>query len=263
MKKALCCLCMIMIAFAASKAQDTGETWIKGRVFDAYDHQPIPYAQIASFNEGVIYAANEKGDFSIILQANDSIRILSMGYTPACIKLKNITPENSQSIEIGLTKAPYLLKEVSIYKKTANEHLAQFMPDDIKLGYVSDVPVGLRCDFGGKPHILAAVFNPLDFAYYHLSSVEKDKRAMIKLDNSETIQSKIDNELIAEITGFEADELNEFIVYCNTHIKVTAQDNNESIRRKIIDSYTEYQIVSNNKRINAETEQPSNGKEIN
>lgn len=263
MKKAFCCWCMIIFALAATKAQDTGEIWIKGRVFDANDNQPIPYAQIASFNQGVIYATNDKGDFSIILQENDSIRILSMGYTPACISLKNIAPENSQSLKIGLSKAPYLLKQVNIYKKTANEHLAQFMPDDIKLGYVSDVPTGLRSDFGGKPGVLAAVFKPLDFAYYYLSSVEKDKRAMLKLEKTEDTQSKLDNVLIAEITGFEADELNDFIVYCNTHIKVTTQDNNESIRRKIIDSYTEYKTISNNKRINAETKPESTGEEIN
>ena len=238
---------LLIIQVVNIKSQDIGEIWIKGSIIDANDKQPIPHVQIASFQRGVLYATNEKGYFSITLNKNDSIRVLSLGYLPEIINFRDLNDSTAQNIEIKLTRTNFQLQEVNIYKKSANEHLSQFMPDDIKLGVVNELHPGLRSDVGGKPRLIAAVTNPLSFFYYHLSSNEKNKRRMILLSNEELKNEKLNKEIIEQISGFEDEELNRFIIYCNTQIILSEKETAETVTRKIIDAYTNFKNQNTNK----------------
>jgi hypothetical protein len=220
-------------------AQEQEKVSVKGTVIDAENQKFIPYAQIASFQQMKVFSADVAGEFNLMLSPDDSIRVMVMGFEPATVSVKTIQ-KSAKPFEIRLRHTSIPLKEVVIRSETANEHLAKVMPSDIKMGYINPIHPSLREDFGGRPTVLAAIIKPIDFAYNRLSKVEKNKRRTKRLLITESIQNQYSKELVAEITGLQGKELDDFFVYCNTNIEMKRKENVPMIRIKIINAWEKY-----------------------
>jgi hypothetical protein len=220
-------------------AQESQPVGAKGQIIDKESGRPIPYARLASYGKAEIYSADITGEFNLKLAADDSVRIVVLGYEPVVVTVNKLLQSKGELYNVVLEKTSIPLKEVTIYNKSANEHLSKVMPG-ILMGYVNPVPPDLRSEVGGKPSVLAAVTNPLSFAYYHLGKKEKRRTKMRQLLLQESRYRQMSKELVAEISGLKGVELDEFFIYCNANIKVTPKDTGPSIRIKIIEAYTAY-----------------------
>lgn len=214
---------------------------IKGQIIDTETKHPIPYAKIASFETYSITTADVLGYFSINLSVTDSIKVLSLGYTPCTITMEKLVAEKQKPLTIALQQMPIELKPVTIYKQNVNEHIQKLMPAGINMGYQNPTPIGLRSEIGGKPSLVSAVVSPATFLYYHLGKREKRMQKAKASLAAERAQSRMTKEMVAEITGLKAQELNDFFVYCNANIKVRDKDPNSYIKSRILDAYKKYQ----------------------
>jgi hypothetical protein len=103
----------VLAIFAQSFCSQAQE--IKGRVLDAANKQPIPYANVL-FGEHKGVVTNEEGYFSFYTaeeKAPESIRISSLGY-----EMLEITPQQLQNEVVYLVPATIELKEVFVSDKT-------------------------------------------------------------------------------------------------------------------------------------------------
>jgi len=220
-------------------AQEQAKVVVKGTVIDAENQKFIPYAQIASFQQMKVFSADVAGDFFLMLDPSDSIRVVVMGFEPANVAVQTIV-NSPKPFEIRLRHVSIPLKEVIIRSESANDHLAKVMPSDIKMGYINPIHPTLREDFGGRAPLLSVFVKPIDFAYNRLSSVEKNKRRAKRLLVTESVQNQYSKELVAEITGLKGKELDDFFVYCNTNIEMKRKESVPMIRIKIINAWEKY-----------------------
>lgn len=238
-------LLAILLVFTGFGATGQNSVFVKGLVTDAENGNPIPFAQLASYEKMAIYSTDSLGRFNLMLEQTDSLRVLALGYSPITLQITQIRPDSLRAFTVSLARMPIMLKQVDVYKQSANEHLQKFMPDGIVLGYQNPTPVELRDDIGGKPPLIAAVISPASFAHYHLSKREKQKRKLRQILVDEKHASALSLELVAEITGLQEQELNDFFVYCNAHIKLTGKESNGYIRVKVIEALETYKAEKN------------------
>ncbi|TAJ14664.1 hypothetical protein DMA11_04640 [Marinilabiliaceae bacterium JC017] len=230
--------------------------YLKGRVINRDDNRGIPFAQIASYQLRMMFAADSLGYFIIKIPPNDSLKIISLGFESQVFKTDNPSPANEDSLHIFPLKLnSYLLGQVDVNfyrgyhehsnrynylnKKDENE-LHLHLPEDIKMGQESDIPAPLRPTFSQPPNVLDAIFSPLSFVYYHGSKSEKAKTKLLKIREKDAVRALMTRELIEEISGYKEKELDRFIVYCNTHIELSKSDDEYTIRIKVIDALNEY-----------------------
>src|SRR5690606_1759208 len=90
-----------------------------------------------------------------------------------------------------------------------------------------------------------AVFSPVSFVQSKFSRTEKAKLRLPEArqearmwDHREAIAGR---EVMALISGFEGEELDSFMIYCNIHLKVSAMDNGITATRKIEALLVQYQ----------------------
>lgn len=214
--------------------------WVKGRIIDETTKKHVPYAQIASYGMFSLFSADSLGRFALLLPSNDSIRIIALGFAPTAINLSQLGEAEAQNLTIAISQTAYAINEVNVYKQSANEHLQKFMPSDIKMGYVNPTPVGLRSEIGGKPSAISVLFRPLSFMQYHFGKREKQMERAREALAAEKAQSRMTKKLVGELTSLKAQELDDFFVYCNANIKVSAKDTDSYIRSRVLDAYQVY-----------------------
>lgn len=236
------------ITFIPSLAQTPHAVSWKGRVVHAQTGEPIPNAVIAVFSQVVVYSADEQGEFRIALLPNDSVRVAALGFEAATYTVQQ-SPTNDNGLAVlKLYPVSYKLKEVEVkgYRGILDPLIFPQLADDkpkIELNLpshfgsrMSKTPPNER-PLMAKPTPLSAVFSPLSFGYSVFSKEEKSKRNLIKARYQEHIWDRLDNlanrETLAMVSGFEGEALDDFVIYCNLHLKLNSFDNGASAVQKI------------------------------
>ena len=223
-------------------SQYPGEVWIKGKVIDHENGKPVPYAQVASYSLVSVFAADSAGVFQIEVPVSDSLRVVALGYHPVLIKASDITGV----ITIRLERMTYMLKQVDVYRMTANENLSRVLPSDIKLGVENPIPVAMRGDaFNRRPPVIVAVINPLSFAQYHLSGKEKAKRKLRATIANEKRLSLLQRDEVERLSGYSGPKLEEFWLFCIRTIRVELYDNQVTLELKILEARSKYEQSTN------------------
>ena len=234
------------------KAQE--QVWLHGKVVRKSDQKPIPLAQIASYKKLNMFAADSIGEFRVILDANDSIKILALGFEPRVVHLDSLKVDADLKYIFSLDQTSYQIQQVDINSnihynaylnrlkdsKSKREEMDLMLPEDIKLGQKPAIPDDIRPDYSGPPPVYAAVVAPFRFIDYYTSKTDKNKRRYMKLLSSEKQRSMLTVDLMAEVSGLEGEALQDFIIYCNANIKLNRKDTPLSVKYKVIDLYNAY-----------------------
>ena len=233
----------------------TRQVWLHGQVVSAETNQPVPLAQIASFMKVKIFAADSAGEFRIILDANDSIKVVALGFEPLMIGLDTMNIEADIKYLFKLKRTSYLIRQIDVhyspeYSSYMDKLKAQAytrsnstnlnLPDGIELGRQPDVPVDILPTYRKNPPAIAAFFQPANVLYYYTSKSEKQKRKMMKLLKFEKQRQMMTVDMMQEVSGLVGEPLEEFIKYCNANIKFSERDTPLSIKYKVVDLLNEY-----------------------
>src|SRR5690554_1721395 len=244
--KLLCLAFAIFLNQNGIKAQgSTLKEW-NGTIINAVSHKAISHATIASYSQISLFIANDEGQFHLSLPKNDSLRITALGYQSQTINLQQ-AEKDSAGIIIRLIPISYQLKGVTIkgYKGIFDplifqKHLPEEEPIQLNLpsyigSRISKLPPNERA-LMGKPSI-GAILNPASLVYTLFSKRESSIRTLadtkaneIKLNHRDVVASK---EIIAAISGFEGQELDDFIIHCNINLIIHPSDTGISASKKI------------------------------
>jgi len=248
-------LLVSLVSAMFAHAQEN-QVWLHGQVVRQADGAVIPFAQIASYKKTTLFAADSMGEFRIILDAKDKIKVVALGFESRTFFLDSINVDADEQYTFPLKQTTYQIEQVDINSNHHyNKYLSQLkamrskqmemdlgLPADIELGKVREIPADIQPVFKRRPPVIAALANPLSYVHYYTSKSEKQKRNMLILLADEKQRRLLSVELIQEVSGLQGRELELFTMYCNVNIKLLNEDDETSIRYKVIDLYKAYKM---------------------
>lgn len=112
---------LLLVGLIYSAFAQADNFHIHGLIRDQETREPIPFANISILNSTRGTAANEKGEFDLMIREpdfNQSLRISSIGFLSRTISIEAATPNNLLLIE--LQSDIKLLREIEISQKPIN-----------------------------------------------------------------------------------------------------------------------------------------------
>ncbi len=233
----------------------TRQVWLHGKIISKESSLPIPLAQIASYKKVKIFAADSAGEFRIILDANDSIKVVALGFEPITVGLDTMKIDADVKYLFKLKRTSYLIQQIDVHYSpeytsymdklkarayTRSNSMDLKLPSDIELGRTPDVPVDILPTYKKNPPVLAAVFQPANVIYYYTSKSEKQKRKMMKLLKHEKQRQMMTVDMLRDVSGLSGKELEALTLYCNANIKFSDKDTPTSVKFKVVDLFNEY-----------------------
>ncbi len=212
-------------------AQNQDEIKITGSVFNAETKKPLGFVQLVSFETFLSYASDKDGNFLIYLPPSDSIKIVSMGFEGVVMKVQDFLKTPGRD-SIYLEPATYMLREVTINanEKEINLHL----PGNFGINVDPDAEPDKSLP---KPSI-GMVMSPLTLAHSVLSKEARAQRRSQKNIQSHQKLSLwgevLSSGMIKDWVDIEDQQLEDFIIFCNQHMKISETDNLLSLRNKVI-----------------------------
>jgi len=218
-------------------AQEKEKTNVSGIVINQKSGKPLGYVQLVSYETMLSYASASDGTFLLSLSNSDSIKIVSMGFEGVVKKVSEFLATQGRDT-ISLEPASYLLNEVTVNaeEKEINLNLPGNIgknvdPDQEPSTSIPDPSVGM-------------IFSPVTLAQSAFSKKAKNQRRLRK-----TIKKRKEKSLWFEVLSsgliknwieIDEDELDDFIIFCNSQIKVTKKDNLVTLRGKVLHLRKQY-----------------------
>jgi len=206
-------LLAIMIAFlicGIESFSQNSDALIIGKVIDAETLESIPNAHIFNLrsNQGLI--SNQDGTFLIMVQSSDYIKITHIAYYEAYHQIKNQTKD---TLYIKIYRKTYQLESVTVYPWSKEEFKFKFIHTDFKQDSIDKflkkitVPKEELVQLAKSTAIISI---PISY------KTSKERQIIILNDIKNWVEKETEyRELITKITGYQAEELNAFIMFCN------------------------------------------------
>ena len=246
---------------AIAKGQENDSIMWRCKVINSESKGIIPNAIIAVYSEVALYSTGGDGHLRVYLPKNDSVRVVMMGYTSKTFRISEMTPDATGYVSLPIDPIAYTLREITVkpYKGILDPSNFPKFEDgnsiDLKLpdgigSKISKLPPSERLEIE-KPSPLALLVSPATYVYSQFSKEQKSIRQYRNVKAAEQkerhLQEFISPESIALISSFEGKELEKFIIYCNIHLKLSAQDNGASVIAQIQSLLEKYNDEQNNK----------------
>lgn len=244
------------------EAQTDSMTWVNGKIIDSNTLKAVPYANIASYSQHLMYAADSTGSFYIQLPVGDSVKVVVLGYYSKVFKIDSVSTQNNDISFFPLNRSSIMLSNVDINlqrklfdtedklesKSSGFDNSNLHLPKDIVMYDKSKdiIPASYKPVFKSRPPLVVFFFHPLSYINYFTSKKERMKRKMSKIIYSEKKMLHLSNKLIEEVSGFEGDELQQFTIYCNKSIKIKANDTNSTLKQKVFMALENYMAAQKN-----------------
>jgi len=229
-----------------TNSQTDSMIWISGTVVDSASHTPVPFANIASYSQHQLFAANAKGHFYIQLPKHDSIKIVVMGYGVKVFRLDSLTETEAETYVFPVSRKSIMLKKIDITLKSgyfddARMNTSKGIMDNLNLPadiipYDKSkdiIPASAKPVFKYDPPPIAFFFHPVSYINYFAGKQQKEKRKMVKLIKQGKSREIMSRDMIEDLSGLSGDSLESFIIFCNENIDLQPKDDEVSIRRKV------------------------------
>ena len=221
------------------------------RVMDADTAVAVPRCHIINKTQRLGTVSDDFGNFTVTANVGDSIMFSSIGYVRLTIAVHDSMYTNNRIVK--LPPAVYLLTQVDIgllstydrFKRDVLSREAEKAYQMAPLVSQYDVYVTPLPNQGGiNLPLLGALANPVTFLYDMLSKEGKQFRHYQSVINGTAefiiIGEKFNGLLVRELTGFENDELINFMSYCMFTKEYLLYASEKDIQREIMRKYREY-----------------------
>jgi helix-turn-helix protein len=226
---------------------------IKGIIKDDDTGVLLPAVNVINVNTVKGVVTGDKGEFSLMAFANDTLHISLLGYKSIKVKVTNDWIKN-KSTTIKMTQKAYALEEVVIRPYILTGYLeidAKLIPTRENYRYsISGLPEGYEAGeyspnaFG---RVLGSIFNPADVLYNFFGKKPKELRRLKEMKKDDTVKnllaSKFDRETISALLGVTKSEIAEILERCNYSEAFVKSANDLQIMDAISACYEEYKIL--------------------
>lgn len=212
--------CILHTADAQQKPAQ--QALLQGRLIDAENAMPVPFAHITNLSKGLRTVSDSSGLFSLPAIAGDSLQLSSVSYG----QKKIVVPlaEDGKRLLIEMAPNVYELNEVVVKRfpserEFARQILTMEAPKDNgpDMRLPDRLPPGARVANNGAPTVafggavsgLAGRFSKKERGRAFMAEMQvKDARKAV-------IETKYNREIVRRITGLEEeDQLDAFMQYC-------------------------------------------------
>ena len=195
------------------------------QLLSSQTNQPVRFAHI--YNESKRYGtiSDSAGTFTITANKGDTLIFIALGYLG---KYHQVSPENIKDKSIAyLSPRTFEIPEVSIeFPRTYLQFKQAMLAVDTREGLI--MPELPRYNEFKTPYLLDTniiysgafrIWHPVSGFYYKHSKREKSKRKVWYMQQQQMKQARVDEkynrELVKKQTGFEGDDLINFMGFCN------------------------------------------------
>ncbi len=190
---------------------------IRGIVLDGKTKNSIPNAKI-QLPKNKITVADFNGKFEFSCLREDSFMISAIGYSPRLLSVHDLLADSAKC-NVYMQPFFHQLRSVEVVaekKKTKTKAMKVL-------------------------NSLADMSHP--FTYFSREETLKRKHIKIKSNSvyfSENIYWQINRRLITELSKLTGEDLDKCIIYCNTHIVLSSDDDELSITNKLLLQISDY-----------------------
>lgn len=226
---------------------------IKGIIKDDDTGSLLQSVNVINVNTVKGVLTDDKGEFSMMAFANDTLHISLLGYKSIKVKVTNDWIKNKVTT-IKLTQKAYALEEVVVRPYVLTGYLeidAKLIPSRENYRYsISGLTEGYEAGeyspnaFG---RVLGSIFNPADMLYNFFGKKPKELRRLKEMKKDDTVKnllaSKFDRETISALLGVTKSEIAEILERCNYSESFVKSANDLQIMDAISACYEEYKIL--------------------
>lgn len=212
-----CILILIGLIVLAEHSYAQEHIRIRGTVLDGKTKNSVPNAKI-KLTGNKITVADFNGKFEFSCLREDSFMITALGYLPRLVIVHDLLADSSKC-NVFMQPLFHQLRSVEV---TAEKKKKK-----------TKVMTALN--------FLADMSHP--FTYFSRDEVLKRRHAKMKANNiyfSQNIYWQINRQLIAELSKLTGEDLDKCIIYCNTHIALSADDDELAITNKLLLLISDY-----------------------
>lgn len=188
---------------------------IRGFVLDGMTKNSVPDATI-KLSKNRITVAESDGKFEFSCLREDTLIISAIGYSPRLLRVHDLLTDSS-NCNVFMQPLTYQLRSVQVVAEKKKTEISK------ALSFLSDIS------------------HP--FTYF--SREERFKRRFAKLKSnsvffSQNIYWQINRQLIVEISKLTGEDLDKCIIYCNSHIVLSSNDDDRTITNKLLLLISDY-----------------------
>ena len=188
---------------------------IRGFVLDEITKIPVPNATI-NLPENRITVAEFDGKFEFSCLREDTFMITAIGYCPRLLSVHDL-PADSSMCNVFMQPVTYQLRAVQVEAEKRQTKVLKAL------------------------NLIADLSHPITY----FSKEQIVKRKFVKLESnsiflSQNIYWEINRRLIEKISRLQAEDLDKCIMYCNTHIVLSPNDDERTITNKLLLLISDY-----------------------
>jgi hypothetical protein len=181
---------------------------IRGFVLDEITKNSVPNATI-KLSKNRITVADIDGKFKFICMREDTLMITAIGYCSRLLSVQELLTDSSKC-NVLMRPLTYQLRSVQVVAEKKKTKISK------ALSSVSDMS------------------HP--FTYFSREETSKRRFANLKSNSvffSQNIYWEINRQLIEKLSKLRAEDLDKCIIYCNTHIVLSPDDDESTITNKL------------------------------
>lgn len=188
---------------------------IRGFVLDEITKIPVPNATI-KLPENRITVAEFDGKFEFSCLREDTFMITAIGYCPRLLSVHDLLADSSMC-NVFMQPVTYQLRAVQVEAEKRQTKVLKALT------------------------LIADLSHPITY----FSKEQIVKRKFVKLESnsiflSQNIYWEINRRLIEKISRLQAEDLDKCIMYCNTHIVLSPNDDERTITNKLLLLISDY-----------------------
>lgn len=190
---------------------------IRGMVLDAKNKSSIPNAKI-KLTGNKLAVADLSGKYELRCLREDSFMISAVGYSPRMLSVVDLVADSSRC-NVYMQPLFHQLRSVEV--------VAEKKKKPTKVMKVLNK--------------MAELSHPIN--YFSEDEVLKRRHVKIKANSiyfSQNIYWQINRQVIANLSRLSGSELDKCIIYCNTHIALSADDDEPGITNKLLLLISDY-----------------------
>lgn len=249
---------LLIFVLTSSLVFSQEDTSVKGIVVNASGGAPMESVNIVNLNQVLGTTTNNKGEFELKAQANDTLHFSYLGFKSIKVRVTNDWIKYGGST-IELTELALALEEVVIndFRLTGvlEVDILQVPVNNNYRYSISGLPTtgyeaGNRSNSVSK--VLGAIFNPADFLYKMFGRKPNEMKKLKQMKQDDEIRnllaSRFDREMLTVLLQVDRVDLDEIVRQCNYSASFIQTANDLQILDAISECYEEYKVLSRSRK---------------
>lgn len=245
----------LFLIFSTTGFSQTGivQKKIHGTIINGNTTFPLADANIININKVKGTTSNNRGNFDIDADVNDTLHITIIGFQSLRVKVTNDWVKNGNA-KIELTEKAIALEEVVVKKYSLTGYLevdTKLIPEKENYRYsISGLPQGYEeGEYSPKAfsRVMNSIFNPADMLYNFFGKRPKELRKLKEMKKDNTVkallETKFDRETLAILLGIDKKDIPEILQHCNYSEAFIQTANDLQILDAISQCYEQYKVL--------------------